>query len=378
VLVAAALVTGLEVAARVTPIPRLRAAEGAAVAIAAAIGTVRAIRARPPEGAWLWLADALAPEPGVFSAACGGAPATRLGPLVALRAEACARALLAAPPAPRRPGRLPRAAAAAAAAAIVTMVLPGRAARAGGDGPGEMQARVIAEIRALARDAGRSGDPAQAAAIARASAAIERDGLTPDAARQAAEDLLGVARSQEDGIREIADGLARLPAFDAVADALRRRDEVALKAALEALSGRVRALESRGPEALQAAAGLLGLAAREHDAALRQALADAGQALSSGSGSDASEGIGRLGAPLAKVLRESKSFEDVVVALDAAARPGAPGAGRAPRTVTRGDTTVDPAGEARHTRLPDPGDFRALVRPGTSDEAVLRRYFAIP
>jgi hypothetical protein len=371
----AALVALVELAARIAVVPSLRMIEGAVAVIGVLAATVVYLRSRPAAGAWRLAADALAAEPGIFSAAGSDARATLLSPLVSHRAEIGAAELLARPAESRRLSTRSRAAVAAIVLAAAMASLPGRKS-SGEDAPlVAVQARLLSEVRALRNDS-RSEDAARNAVLARTAERLEATTLTADSARKIAAELRVLAHDRSSRNREIARALSKNALFREIAEALRLEDETALERAIENLVARARALPPRSAESLEAAALLLEIAAKEDDDGLKKAFADAGETLS-GDGSGGTERFQDLEPPLRRVIRSSQAIRDVVVTLESAANPT--GAGDSLASVSGSPVApgAGAGGAAAETTLPSLDDLRSQARPGTSDEAVLRRYFAI-
>jgi hypothetical protein len=359
----------LEAFARAVWVADLRTFEAAAALTALAAAAVIHARTRPRASDWRAVADRMTGEPGIFSALAEGSAPTRLTEVVRARGETAAAALLARA-SPRRP--LParsRQALLALLAAGMTAALPGARSPAGALDAG-VQDRILADVRALGPDApGRE-------LLSRAEDALEARRLTAEDARRLASELGRSAGDQSAKVRAVADALESNPLLRDLAAALRKQDPAAVAAALAALTERAKASAPRSPEALEGAARLLDLASVERDEALRKALADAGHALAAGDGSGDARALGGLLPPLERLVRSARAMQDVVVSLESAAAPRGFGPGSAARA-PRADRPVS-GGAALDAGLPIPRDLGALARPGTSDEAVLRRYFAVP
>jgi hypothetical protein len=364
---AAATVLLLEIVARAVPLPSIRTIEGAVLASGVAAALTLHALGRPSPGAWRTVADAIAPEAGVFSAATGGAAETRLSPLVVHRAGLSADALLSAPRARRPLAPATRLALAAVLAASAAVVLPGRRTPSGDLAP-ELQARLLAEVRAIRPSPGDSGLRDAASALDRARP------LSAEEARTLAASLAADAEGRTARLRELADALGGAPLLEAAADALRREDPAALDRAIEQLLARAKDLPPRSTEALGAAARLLALAARTDDAGLKAALADAAGSLSS-DGSSGDGALRGLATSLRREIRDAAAVKDVVVTLRSAA--GARGTGEVASGGAPGGAGAPAPGRDAAGGLPIPAGDRTRIRPGSSDEIVLRRYFAV-
>lgn len=375
----AAATTLLEIAARIWVFPASLFFEAAALGVAVAGAAFVYLRTRPRADAWRRQADRLCGEPGVFSAAAASPVDSRLAPLVAHRADSAA-ALLLAGPRERRPLATPvRLAIASVLVASVAASLPGRRYCSDDLALRLTQAAVLDEVRALRDEAAGARMGPDAAMLDQAATNLAGPTLSAGDAQELARRLKDAARGNSSKTQRLADALATQSFFRELALALRHEDPAAVKRAIEDLAARARDLDPRSKEALESAATLLGIAASEPDPVLKNALADAGQALSGDGSSSASESLRRLDAPLQRTLRFSGSVRDVAVLLESAVAQDreALGVVAIPAKVGRGGDDHG-AGAGASGSLPGLGDYRSLVRPGTSDEAVLRRYFSVP
>jgi hypothetical protein len=378
-ILAAAAVTALEIAARIWVFPESLLWEAAALGVAVAAAALVYLRRRPHAGAWRDHADAICGEPGVFSAAAATPPGARLAPLVAHRADSAAALLLAGPRERRPLATTVRVAIASVLVAGVTASLPGRRFCSDDLALRLTQAVVLDEVRALRDEAAGARNGPDAAMLDQAAAHLAGPTMSAGDAQELARRLKDAARGNSSRTQRLADALAAQAFFRELAQALRHEDAAAVKRAIEELAARARDLDPRSKEALEAAAALLGTAADEPDPLLKNALVDAGQALSGDGSSSASEGLRRLDAPLQRTLRYSQSVRDVAVLLEGAVTQDREALGVVAipaKPARRGDPDASVPGPAGS--LPGLGDYRALVRPGTSDEAVLRRYFSVP
>jgi hypothetical protein len=368
-----AAVTVLEVLGRFFYLPLLRPLEVLAAAAGLAAATVVHFRSRPGDAAWLDAADATSGEPGVFSAAAA-AGSGRLGPLVASRADSAAALLLAGPRQRRPLAPTVRLAIFAVLVGAVSMSLPGLKACNDDLALRLTQPLLADELRAL-RDEALAARSSDAAMLDQAATSLAGKPLSPSAAEDLARKLREAARGSRSRAQVLAEALAKPELLRDLAQALRHEDPAAVARAIEELALDAQRLDPRSQQALESAAALLNLAAAEPDPLLKSALADAGEALSGRSGSGASEGLRRLATPLQRMLRHSDSIRDVAVLLESAAAQDREGA-EIVSVPGRPLPGAAPAGAPG--ALPELSDYRSLVRPGTADEAVLRRYFAVP
>jgi hypothetical protein len=370
-------VTAADVVARVVVFPPLRAVEAAVAGAALVAAAVAWAVARPGPDEWRAKADETSGEPGVFSAAASS-PAARLHPLVAHRAELAAAIVLVGPR-ERRPLAMPaRVAVLGLAVALVAWNLPGRKSCTDGLPIRAMQALLLEEVRALQSEGLTGRNEQDAAVLDQAADRFGGQPLTAEAAQELARRLKEAARGSSSRTEGVAEALAKNALFRDLAQALRHQDPAAVSRALESLARRAQALDPRSKEALESAASLLNVAAAESDPLLRKALADAGRALSGEAGSDSvADSMLRLGPPLQRILRFSESVRDVAVLLDSAVSADRQRGDLVPVPVALDRARARTAAAGAPGSLPGLADYRSLVRPGTADETVLRRYFAV-